>query len=288
MIQLNIPVSTPIHKLSEKFLPFVDWTNVSPTDIQSLPVTSLKYVSTKMLVTSFNNQSIALLSDEDLLSVIARDIKILAQKYDYAKDSRIEGFLHNFCDHSFVMKYAKQIHAICEMSGADIKRVKALLYTYNALPHENLIGIGLYGVHWSLLNSTRVPVNHRYRIMKSGSYLGYTVIYDQELDELAPVLYTQQMLNMPFITHVPDVFDDYAVGFIFQKNTNMFPGIADRKEITWNELINLYYEGKVFYQQIEQAWTYFLRNGDIDREAFEHRISNMMPNNTVFTAEDFL
>ena len=288
MIQLNIPVDIPLNQLSERFLPFVDWTNVSPTDIQMLPVTSLKYVSTKMLVSSFLNQGIAQISDEDLLSIIARDVKILANKYDYAKDSRIEGFLHNFCTHDFVMKYAKQIHAICEMSSVDIKRIKSLLYTYNAMPIENLIGVGLYGVYWKTLNSTRVPINHRYRIMKSGSYMGYTVVYDQEVDEMAPVLYTQQMLNMPFITHVPEVFDDYAIEFIFQKNTNMFPGIADRDEITWNELINLYYEGKIFYPQIEQAWKYFLRQGDIDREAFTQRISNMMPNNSVFKAEDFL
>lgn len=288
MIQLNIPVDIPINQLSEKFLPFVDWTKVAPPDIQALHVTSLKYVSTKMLVSSFLNNTISTISDEDLLSIIARDIAILVKKYDFAKDARLEGFLHNFCDKSFVMKYAKQIHAMCEMSGVDIKRTKSLLYVYNALPIENLVGMGLYSLRWSILNSTNVPINHRYRIMKSGTYLGYTIIYDQELDEMAPVLYTQQMLTMPFITHVPDVFDDYAIEFIFQNNTNMFPGIADRKEITWNEMINLYYDGKIFYTQIEQAWKYFLRQDDIDREIFEKRIGNMMPNNTVFSAEDFL
>lgn len=288
MIQLNIPVDVPINLLSEKFLPFVDWTKIAPPEIQILPAASLKYVSTDMLVSSFLNNIIATISDEDLLSIIARDIKILTQKYDYAKDSRLEGFLHNFCDKSFVMKYAKQIHAMCEMSGGTITRVKSLLYTYNALPVEKLIGCGLYSIHWSTLNSTKVPINHRYRIMKSGSYLGYTAIYDHELVEMAPVLYTQHMRNMPFMMHIPDVFDDYAINYIFQKNTNMFPGIADRSKITWNEMINLYYDGKIYYDQIEQAWSYFLRQDDIDREHYERVIGDRMPSNSVFSAEDFL
>lgn len=287
MINLTVPLDIPINLLSEIYLPYVDWTNVPDPDIQSLPTSSLKYVSTRKLLSTYLNNKNAGISDEDLMSIIVRDMKILNNQYDYTKDSRLEEFLHTFCTEEFLSKYNKQIYALCKLNNTS-KRTIALLLTYGLQPIHKLVDVGLYEVRWDVLNRREVPMHHRYKILRSGSYMGYMIVYDKEFVDMAPVLYTGQLESMPFMTHVPYNFDDYAIAHIFQGNTVMFPGIADRKDITWDELIDLYLAGKIHYNQIETAWKYFLRNGDFDREAYENRISSMMPNNTVFKKEDFL
>lgn len=287
MINIKVPLAIPLNQLSEKYLPYVDWTNVPTSDIQSLPTSSLKYVSTnKLLATYVNNQN-AGISDEDLMSIIVRDMKILNNQYDYSKDSRLEDFLHTFCTEKFLSKYNKQIYALCKLNNTS-KRAISLLLTYGFQPLHKLVDFGLYEIRWNVLNRREVPMHHRYEILRSGSYMGYMIVYDKEFVEMAPVLYTCQLESMPFMIHVPYNFDDYAISHIFQGNTVMFPGIADRKDITWDDLIDLYLAEKIHYNQIEAAWEYFLRNGDFDREAYENRISSMMPNNTVFKKEDFL
>lgn len=287
MINLTVPLDIHINKLSEQFLPYVDWNNVPIQDIQSLPISSLKYVSTKKLLAAYTTINNTGISDEDILSIIVRDLKILNNHYDYSIDSRLERFLYKLCDMKFLSKYKKQIYSLCKMNNTAY-RVIALLLTYGLLPINELVDMGLYEIHWDALNHREVPMQHRRKVLQSGSYMGYTIVYNKEFTEMAPVLYSSILESMPFMTHVPYNFDDDAIVYIFQGNTVMFPGIADRKEITWDKLIDLYLDGKIQYDQIEKAWEYFLCNGDIDRVEYVNSISSMIPHDPVFKKEDFL
>lgn len=287
MINLTVPFDIPLNQLSVQLLPYVDWSNVTVTDILSLPASSMKYVSTKQLINVYTNNNIINMSDEDILSVIARDIKIMVAKYDYIKDSRLEGFLYTFCSFEFLMKYHQQIYAMCMLNNT-ATRVQALMLTYGLQPLSKLVDFGLYEVRWDVLNRREVPIQHRFTILRSGSYMGYTIVYDKEIEEMAPVLYSEQLGSMSFIPHVPHIFDATAIDYIFQCNTNMFPGIADRTTITWNELIDLYLDEKIHYSQICTSWEFFLRNCDITVDEFSEKISSKFGNRSTFSAEDFL
>lgn len=287
MINLTVPLNIPLNQLSETYLPYVDWTKVPIPDIQSLPTSSLKYVSTKKLLASYANIKNTGISDEDIMSIIVRDLKILNNKYDHSTDSQLERFLYTFCDVKFLSKYNKQIYSLCKMNNT-AKRVIALLLTYGLRPISELVDMGLYEIRWEALNHREVSMQHRRKVLNSGSYMGYTIVYDKEFFDMAPVLYSCILESMPFMTHVPYNFDDCAIAHIFQYKTEMFPGIADRKEITWDQLIDLYLDEKIHYNQIETAWEYFLRNGNFDCEAYVNSISSMIPRDPVFKMEDFL
>lgn len=286
MIQLSIPINVPLNQLSEKYLPFVDWGRIKASDIVSLPPSSLKYVSTQKLIEFFNDQKNAGFSDEDLLTVISREITRLGDKYDYSAEYRLETFLHKFCDQEFLKKYSRQILAMCKLitstKQVSLERVPAILAMYGFVSTDVLVGLGLHSISWDKLSSTKVSLEHRYKLLSSGSYMAYEITYNSDLPDIVPVLTTEQIESMRFI-HAPDIFDDYAMSFIGDLST-----IHDDNEVKWDELIEYYYDGKIHHQNIQNAWVYHLNDGTVNIDTIESYIRAKLPNKTVFTAEDFL
>lgn len=287
MTKLNISIDIPLHKLSDRLLPYVDWSCVHQNDILALPKDKLKYVSTDHLCGAIGS-GVSMLPDDDLLYVIARDVGILAEKYDYTTDSRLEAFLHLYCSYDFVKKYARQIYTMCEMQSHSIARAKSVILTYGLLDISKLVGNGFFDVRWTTLNSTRVPMEHRYNILKSGAYMAYVAEFDCELEEMTPVLYTEQLDSLPFITCAPTVFDDYALYYILNDRKKDYSWIENRNDIAWNELIDLYLDMTISYQLLERFWAYFLNNGNFSFDDYEERIISKKTNRSKFAAEDFL
>lgn len=283
MIPLSIEVQLDINVLSEKYLPFVEWSQIPVQDIQRLDTHKLKYCTMFKLQDAFLNQEQANMTDEDVLSMISRDINKLRVKYDYTRETRIVKFIHNFTSPLFIEKYHKQIISMVKMANNnDIARIPALFMTYG-YDTENLVGKNLYVVSWDIINSTNISIEQRFKIMKSGSYLAYVCEYDLELIEMVPLLYTEQLKQT--LVPAPDIFDDYALSFM---GRSFYPELKDRTSITWNELIDLYYKGELQKHILERAWDYFITNYDDEASAIEARISSKLSNHSIFHEADFV
>ena len=286
MPKLIIDVDIDLNNLSEKYLPYVSWENVSFKDMNSLSSNKIKYISTRELILCYGKSTATKMCDEDILSVIARDVSELGIKYDFHQDNHLSSFLQNFCTFEFLSMYYKQIHSLFLLNDAALNsHSHNLLSVYGLYPVQTLCDKSFSTIKWVTLSSKRVPIEHRFDLLKSGAFWGYTLHYNADIVATVPVLYTRHLNALGvFDNNVPDVFDSYAIDTIY----GFLELFGTEGQVTWDELIDKYYSGEINMDHLESAWYYFLCNQESDVDDLQKRIESKLPTRSKFSAEDFL
>lgn len=293
MFNLNIPVNIGINDLSTKYLPFVDWKSVSQYDIYKLDPDKLMYVDVRVLMQCYLNNTAANMSEECVMSVISRELSELGNTYNYVKESKLADFIHKFCSIEIIKNNYRQIQSLLKISimkSGNPKphfevqnKITPLFVMYGLMDTSYLVHNQVHAIDFSKLNDVQVPLDVRFKILKSGMALSYWIVNEYHLHSLVPVLKTEHLKQMPFMPEL-DVFDSYCIGHI---NGERYIPLHDKDSITWDELIDYYYNGELPLSVLEDVWDYYVRNvGDYEEinNAFQRKYSTAPK----FTEEDFL
>lgn len=293
MINLKIQIpNISVMDLKDEFLPLVDWSRIHTNELLSLPASKIMYSPVNLIIQTLKTQERAQVSDEEVLSVIARTITLMGYgfSYNYSEDSKLANLLSSFVDIEFRKKYHKQIMA---MAGYGVNAKEFVFITQfvadRILPIEYLDCIQYYKLSFERLNKLH-PDDIR-KIVFNSMYVKHQLVYQVTLDELVIALPKEDLgkLHLP----CPAPLESKKLVMLISGQQNEYFDLLESKEyVDWDELIDLYHNGLVDYCGIEKAWELVLDSFSTEEikkieEYYEFDVDPKF-NSSVFMAKEIL
>lgn len=283
-VRINFNIDIDPVELNPHLRQYIDWSRISESDMQLMPVDLVLYAPIPKLLSSLNTHTYSNVSDEDVLSIVARSFnEIKKTKNNFNSETHLIQFLYKFARPGFIQQYYRQIMALNKMYCGNVSDKILYFFVINGLiAFENIYGISYYRIDHEHLMSPDVNYELRKKMIKYSNYYAYKADCDDYVAGLVVVLKTKDLeeLGLP----VPiDINSNVAVNFSPVSN-NFRDYSSSRKYMDWDDLVDMYLNRDINYLQIGYLWESYINNSNY---ADDEGINYNSFNRHCFSEDDF-
>lgn len=282
-VRINFNIDIDPVELNPDLRQYIDWSRIPESELQLMPVDLVLYAPIPKLLSVLNTQKYSNVSDEDVLSIIARTMNEIKKTHNnFNSETNLIRFLYQFPRPGFLQQYYRQIMALNKMyCDKECEKLLGFFAMNGLIAFENIYTIPYYTINHEHFMSPDVNYELRKKMMKYSNYYAYKANCDAYITELVIVLKTKDLeeLGLP----VPiDINSNVAVNF--SPVSNAFKDYSSsRKYMDWDDLVDMYLNRDINYLQIAYLWESYINGTIYDGEDVKYNSFNRH----CFSEDDF-